>query len=177
MFKSVRNRCVVLSVTFLALTACGSTKPPAADGSRSANQPGLLWPAPSDVRARVADAGLELGPMGMAEHYHPTLRVVVRETEIAVPPNIGVDPTTGAMSSLHTHEPDGTLHIEAKRRGQRFTLEQFFKEWGVPLTSRAVGGAQATTGGVVVTSNGKRVSGEPGRLRLRPEQQIVVHVP
>ena len=180
MFKSVRNSSAALIVMLLALAACGSTNPstPEGGGAQSANQPSrLLWPAPKDVPSRVADAGLELGPMGMAEHYHPTLRVVVRGTEIAVPPNIGVDPTTGAMSSLHTHEPDGTLHIEAKRRGQRFTLGQFFKEWGVPLTSRAVGGTQSNTGRVVVTSNGKRVRGEPGRLRLRPEQQIVVRVP
>lgn len=51
--------------------------------------------------------------MGTADHYHPHLRIIINGNEVPVPANIGVDPATGAMSALHTHETDGTIHIEA----------------------------------------------------------------
>ncbi len=135
------------------------------------------WPAPADTSARVASAGLDLGPMGMAEHYHPQLRVVVDGTQVPVPANIGVNPATGAMSALHTHEPDGTIHIEADRTGEVFTLGQLFTQWGVTLTPRQIGGARAAAGQqVTVTSNGTPVPGDPGALPLEPDQQIVLRV-
>lgn len=133
------------------------------------------WAAPSDAPERAAQAGLDLGPMGMAEHYHPVLRVVIDGTDVPVPPNIGVDPTTGAMSAVHTHEDDGTIHIEADSEGEVFTLGQFFTEWGVMLTPDQIGGVRAEPGQrVEVSSNGKPVTGDPADLRLEPDQQIVV---
>lgn len=44
------------------------------------------WPAPGDVPARVAAAGLDLGPMGTAEHYHPTLAITINDQPVPVPP-------------------------------------------------------------------------------------------
>ena len=133
------------------------------------------WPAPTDVPARVASAGLDLGPMGTAEHYHPHLSILIDGTEVPVPPNIGVDPATGAMSALHTHEGDGTIHIEADTEGEVFTLGQLFTQWGVKLTSRQIGGVRAEPGETVeLTSNGTAVTGDPMSLRLEPDQQIVL---
>ena len=133
------------------------------------------WPPPSDVAGRVAAAGLDLGPMGTAEHYHPQLRIVIDGGEVPVPPNVGVDPSTGAMSALHTHEGDGTIHIEADSVGEVFTLGQFFTQWGVTLTPEQIGGVRAKAGRhVVVTSNGTKVTGDPADLRLEPDQQIVL---
>lgn len=135
------------------------------------------WPAPADVPARVAAAGLDLGPMGTAEHYHPHLRIIVDGAEVPVAPNIGVDPATGAMSAVHTHEGDGTIHIEADTEGEVFTLGQLFVQWGVKLTARQIGGVRAEPGTTVeVMSNGEVVSGDPMDLPLAPEQEIVLSV-
>lgn len=177
---------LVLAAAFTA-SGCGTTSDntntPAstAPSNQSGHEPGLdgtslpPWPAPTDVPARVASAGLDLGPMGMAEHYHPHLRIVINGTDVPVPPNIGVDPATGAMSALHTHEGDGTIHIEADTEGEAFTLGQFFTQWGVKLTSTQVGGVRAEAGDKVqVTSNGDAVTGDPLDLRLEPEQEIVL---
>ena len=52
------------------------------------------WPLPTDVANRVAEAGLDLGPMGMAEHYHPQLQIVVNgvpQWDGAVPEGIFLD--------------------------------------------------------------------------------------
>ena len=136
------------------------------------------WPAPTDdVAARVTAAGLDLGPMGMAEHYHPRLQIVIDGKQVPVPAGIGVDPATGAMSALHTHETDGTIHIEADAAGETFTLGQLFTEWGIKLTRSQIGGVRTTNDGqLVVTSNGKRISGDPRDVRLEPEQKIVLEI-
>jgi len=88
------------------------------------------WPLPTDVANRVAEAGLDLGPMGMAEHYHPQLQIVVNGVPVPIPAGIGIDPPTGSMSGLHTHSSDGVLHVEADTAGEIFTLVQLFTEWG-----------------------------------------------
>lgn len=136
------------------------------------------WPAPDDVAERVAAAGLDLGQMGTAEHYHPTLQILIRGQQVPVAANIGVDVTSGAMSALHTHEPDGTIHIEADTIGQPFTLGQLFSQWGVKLSTNQIGGVQAASGRKVkVTSNGTVVPGDPSDLRLQPDQRIVLQLP
>lgn len=170
----------------VALTAagCGDDAPETVSNPSSSEGTAALdgtsappWPAPVDVPARVAAAGLDLGPMGTAEHYHPNLRIVIDGDEVPVPPNIGVDPATGAMSAVHTHEGDGTIHIEADVQGEVFTLGQVFTQWGVKLTPNQIGGIEAQDGQeVTVTSNGEPVTGDPMDLRLEPEQQIVVEL-
>ena len=173
----------------LALAGCGNGDPAndVSEGSQSAAGGPVEadatsmppWPAPTaDVPARVAAAGLDLGPMGTAEHYHPQLQIIIAGNPVQVPANIGVDPATGAMSALHTHETDGTIHIEADTVGEVFTLGQLFTEWGVKLTRTQIGGVRAKGGDqLVATSNGAPVAGNPGDLRLEPDQKIVLRLP
>lgn len=162
-----------------ATTGSSATHPPLAAGEEP-NQDGASlppWPAPIDVPARVASAGLDMGPMGTAEHYHPHLRIVIDGADVPVAPNIGVDPATGAMSAVHTHDGDGTIHIEADTEGEVFTLGQLFLQWGVKLTARQIGGVRVDPGSKVeVTSNGDAVSGDPMNVPLAPEQEIVLTV-
>jgi len=148
-------------------------------GSVDADQTSMPpWPAPTDVPARVANAGLDLGPMGTAEHYHPQLRIIIDGKDVPIPANIGVDPTTGAMSAVHTHETDGTIHIEADTAGETFTLGKLFTQWGVTLTPTQIGGVTAKDGQQVnLTSNGTPVAGDPNDLRLEPDQVIVLRLP
>ncbi len=148
---------------------------PSADGTPTPDDKSMPpWPAPADIAARVAAAGLDLGPMGTAEHYHASSASSSTAPTSPVPPNIGVDPDTGDMSALHTHEGDGTIHIEADSVGEVFTLGQFFTQWGVALTRQQTGGAHAEPGQQVhVTSNGATVTGDPADLRLEPDQQIL----
>jgi hypothetical protein len=169
----------------LTVAGCGNdpakapVNSPQTRSGQSSNAPVLdgasmpPWAPPTDVPARVAAAGLDLGPMGMAEHYHPRLRIDINGTEIPVPANIGVDPSTGAMSAVHTHEEDGTIHVEAAKSGEVFTLGQLFTQWGVKLTPSQIGGVHAKPGQkVTLTSNGTPVAGDPKALRLKPEQRI-----
>ena len=187
----MKARVILLPSTLLAalaLTACGNADgtSDAGEGSQSASAGSVEvdatsmppWPAPTDdVPARVRAADLNLGPMGTAEHYHPQLQIVIDGQPAQVPANIGVDPSTGAMSALHTHETDGTIHIEADTVGEVFTLGQLFTEWGVELTTTQIGGVRADAGEkVTLTSNGTPVAGDPGELRLEPDQKIMLRL-
>ena len=184
-----------LAAVILTLSGCGSD-PAGTDtdttssgaGSPSQDSSGDVapddtamppWPAPvDDVPTRVAAAGLDLGPMGTAEHYHPMLTITIDGQPVPVAPNIGVDPNTGAMSAVHTHEGDGTIHIEAHTVGEKFTLGQLFTQWGIALTPTQIGGVKAADGEKVeVTSNGQPVTGDPADLQLAPDQQIELILP
>lgn len=181
-----RSYAALALITAIGLSGCAddtdrvdpssdpATSTPGSDGTPTSDNMAMPpWPAPSDVAERVAAAGLDLGPMGTAEHYHPHLRIIIDGSEVPIPPNIGVDPTTGAMSALHTHEGDGTIHIEADSVGEVFTLGQLFTQWGVALTPQQIGGVRAKRGQQVqVTSNGNKVTGDPAALRLEPDQKI-----
>lgn len=186
--RSVLHSSLCLALVSL-FAGCSSDVPAANDGTASregrsspvaAGLDGTSpppWPAPTDVPERVAAAGLDLGPMGMAEHYHPQLEVIINGDEVLVPANIGVDPATGAMSALHTHTTDGQIHVEADVAGEVFTLGQLFTEWAVKLGSDQIGGEHAKAGdAVTVTSNGEPYTGDPAELRLEPNQQIVVQL-
>ena len=188
--RPVRRRMSAASATGALLLGlllgCGNDSA-GGDVSGQADEPSTLidsnvtsmppWPAPADVPARVASAGLDLGPMGTAEHYHPKLRIIIDGDDVPIPANIGVDSTTGAMSAVHTHETDGTIHIEADTVGEIFTLGQLFTQWGVTLTPTQIGAVEAEEGQrMVVTSNGSPVAGDPNDLRLEPDQMIVLRL-
>ncbi len=133
------------------------------------------WPAPPDVSTRAKAAGLSLGPMGMAEHYHVHLDVIIDGRSVPVPADLGVDPASGAMTGLHTHTPDGIVHIEASQPGQVFTLGQLFTEWDVRLTDSQLGALRATPDNeLAVSVNGDAVRSEVATTPLAEHQQITV---
>lgn len=186
MHMTTRSRVAALVLLAVPVTACGAGDKAddidAALENEASYPPSLAedngyWPAPTDVLEHVRAAGLNLGPMGTALHFHPQLRLFVGDTEVPVASNIGVDPATGAMSALHTHEGDGTIHIEAASLDQQFTLGQLFTQWDVELTRTSLGGIRSGSGALEVTVDGQRVTEDPADLILAPEQQIEIRVP
>lgn len=133
------------------------------------------WPLPADAPARVEAAGLSLGKMGTAEHYHAHLDILVDGQPVPIPVNIGIDANSGAMSAVHTHSPDGLIHVEAGVKGQSFTLGQLFTEWNVRLSGDQIGSLTAGNGNTLTAYvNGKRVAGNPAMIRLAGRQQLAL---
>lgn len=118
-------------------------------------------------------------------HIHAHLTVFVNGTPQQVPAGIGIP---GAVSTatpagpfissgtcfywLHTHAPDGIIHIESPVH-RSYTLGEFFDEWGQPLGPDQVGPAR---GHVTAIYNGKVFLGNPRDLPLTAHAQIQLEV-
>ena len=103
---------------------------------------------------------MELGREGTGEHFHAHVDISVDGEPVPVPVNVGVDPASGGMSAMHTHSPDGLIHIEAATKGQSYTIGQLFTQWNVRLSSTQIG--SLTTGSENTLSayvDGKEVDG------------------
>ena len=127
----------------------------------------------------------------LVSHVHTHLTVFVNGKARVIPYGIGV-PGAEAMQTphgafvetgscfywLHTHQEDGVIHVESPSTALSFTLGQFFKIWGQPLSSTQVGPA---TGNLTVffTAPGKKVGiykGNPADLPLGDHYQIQIDV-
>ena len=74
---------------------------------------------------------------GVAFHIHQHLTLIDRGKAVLVPGDVGRPLTAQCFYWLHTHTPDGLIHVEAPMI-KTFTLGQFFDVWGEPLSkSRA----------------------------------------
>lgn len=133
------------------------------------------WPLPTGVPDRVELAGLDLGPMGTADHYHAHLDILADGKPVALPNGVGIDPDTGQMSAVHTHTADGIIHVEAETKGQPFTLGQLFTQWDVRLSPDQMGSLRTGDGKALrAYVDGKQVNGNPAMIRLADRRQIAL---
>lgn len=88
-------------------------------------------------------------------HIHSTLEIVVNGEAIPLPVNIGVQET--CMSVLHTHTPDGLIHVESPEK-RDFTLGDFFAVWEKPFSKDEILSYKTdATHRIVVTVDGVEV--------------------
>ena len=129
-------------------------------------------PAPAQVPAAVKAAGLPLLTMEATDvHYHAHLDVVVDGQPVQVPAQIGIAGQT-AISSMHTHDPTGIIHIESPTNAT-FTLGQFFTEWQVRLNLSCVDNLCATSDKTWhFYVNGQPYPGDPTTIVLKSHQEI-----
>lgn len=99
------------------------------------------WPA---QKAGLADRveGLGFPPVGDESYHAHALLTVYRDGEqVPVPADLGYD-QRGAHSSLHTHTPDGVIHMEADDP-YPYTLDHVMTTWGVKFDATTLGGDTA----------------------------------
>ncbi|MGE5827004.1 MAG: hypothetical protein ACM30G_01385 [Micromonosporaceae bacterium] len=152
----------------------GASTPAASSGvGRATNPP---WNAPADVPAAVTSAGLSmLGAEGNAVHIHTHLDVIVNGAPVTVPADIGVDEAHGKISPLHSHDPNGVIHVESPTKPATFTLGQFFAEWQVSLGIDHIGGLVADdTHHLKTYINGKPYTGNPADIVLAAHDEIAL---
>jgi hypothetical protein len=119
-------------------------------------------------------------------HVHSHLTIFVNGQARVIPYGVGIPGFTAVQTSagafvtngtcfywLHTHAEDGIIHIESPSLTTKFTLGQFFAEWGIPLSSTQVGPAK---GKVTVFFGGKLYTGDPANLPLGYHYQIQLDV-
>jgi len=118
-------------------------------------------------------------------HIHAHLTVFVNGSARQIPAAIGIPGAQATQTAqgpfietgncfywLHTHAPDGIIHIESPIQ-RTYTLGNFFDEWGQTLSSDQVGPA---TGHVVAIYNGQVYTGNPRNIPLTAHAQIQLQV-
>ena len=112
---------------------------------------------------------------GTAFHIHQHLAIWNHGKPVLVPEDVG-RPLAGCFYWLHTHTPDGIIHIEAPAP-KAFTLGDFFAVWGQPLTSTQVATAKLRPGEkITVWLNGSRYAGDPAKIELANHTDVAIEV-
>ena len=112
-------------------------------------------------------------------HVHSHLAIFYNGKQVQVPAFIGMAPTAqgGCLYWLHTHGPDGIIHVEAgspsNPNGGHYTLGNFFHIWGQPLSEDQVGPFK---GLVTAYVDGAQYTGDPNDISLQSHKQIVLEV-
>ncbi len=108
---------------------------------------------------------------GIGYHVHPKLSIMVDGQPYPIPTNIGITPS--CMSSLHTHDATGVIHIESTIP-RDFVLGDFFAVWGQPFSKEALLDKVADQSyEIVMTLNGERVDTYENTV-LRDLDEIVI---
>jgi len=153
------NRMTILKVVFVTL-ACSAAAPRVAAAQTAA-------PRGEPVAGMSCDA-ME----GSRVHIHQHLTILDHGNPVAIPPNVGQPAEKPCIYWVHTHTPDGIIHIEAP--GQvTFKLGQFFELWGVRLDRGHLG---SNTGRVKAYVNGTPYKGDPRGILLLKHAQIQLEV-
>ena len=128
-------------------------------------------PAPA---AAAQDRPAALGQEGQALHIHQHLDIFVRGRKETVPANIGIDPSGGFISPLHTHDTTGVLHVESPTV-ESFSLGQFFAVVGRAAVRDAAGRAgHRRRDRAARVGDGQPVNANPTRIVLDSHQEIVL---
>jgi len=138
-----------------------------------------VWFASSSTREGVTTnrTNREIAQLCMTHesdrfHIHPVLSIVANGEPVPVPAEVGITP--GCMRAIHTHTPDGIIHIESAEV-RDFTLADFFANWEQPFNANQVLTYTADeTHRIRMTVNGEEVDTFENTV-LRDHDQIVIY--
>jgi hypothetical protein len=142
--------------------------------------------APAGTTQTGTVDGIGCGPTEqLAYHIHAHLQVYVDGAARTLPAGVGIPGSVAEQTAvgpvaaggqciywLHTHAPDGVIHIESPT-ARIYTLANFFDEWHQPLGASQVAGA---TGRVTALVNGKPWTKDPRTIPLVPHAVIELAV-
>ena len=139
-----------------------------------------LWcvsPARAAVPAGQPVDGIRCDQMeGAVLHIHQHLTVLDHGKPVAVPDDIGRPIVGQCFYWIHTHTPDGLIHVESPAF-RTFTLAELFDIWGQPLTRTAVAAAKTKKNERIVTwVDGHRYAGDPRQLELTQHLDVTIEV-
>jgi hypothetical protein len=167
---------VVAAIIAVVALSGGSSKKAAATGNLGQdgmqNTPGPWNSGTDGLEARTTKLGLP-DPSDTVFHIHANLAVYADGKKQTVPQNVGIDSDKQFLASLHTHDDQGVIHMEAVQP-YPFKLGQFFTIWGVPFTTTQLGSYHVGQGLVLQTwVNGKQVKDGPTYV-MKPHDRILV---
>jgi hypothetical protein len=172
------------------LSALGTLKPAPSPGSNGFEgvpipaAPALAGLSAAATGSRVDGIRCQTSEQ-LIFHIHAHLTIFINGTPRQVPAGVGIpgsqpqQTAQGVVAAggsclywLHTHAPDGIVHVESPIH-RIYTLGDFFDEWGQPLGPSQLGPVK---GDVVATYNGKVYEGNPRDIPLHARAQIQLQV-
>lgn len=124
--------------------------------------------------------GIPCGPMeGQVQHVHQHLDFVIDGRVITPPESVGIVPDKAnpqnirCMYWVHTHTPDGIIHVEAPVK-DTLTLGQFLDIWSVSSVDRTLWNRVNAGAPDRVIVNGKPYTGDIRTIPLLSHTQITI---
>jgi hypothetical protein len=120
-------------------------------------------------------AGISCDAMeGSRIHIHQHLVILDKGKPVEIPFNVGRPANANCLYWIHTHTPDGIIHIEAPAN-RSFTLGDFFAIWGQPLTRLQAASAKGSRKVPLrIWVDGKRYTGDPAKILLLAHTDITI---
>ncbi|HXE59626.1 MAG TPA: hypothetical protein VN607_02930 [Gemmatimonadaceae bacterium] len=113
---------------------------------------------------------------GQRIHIHQHLAILDHGKPVEVPYDVGRPSGVPCLYWLHTHTPDGIIHIEAPVN-RSFTLGDFFDVWIQPLSRTEAASAERQKGDEMrVWVDGQVYAGDPRAIKLGDHTDIVIEV-
>lgn len=134
-------------------------------------------PARATVPAGQPVDGIRCEQMeGSVLHIHQHLAVLDHGRPVPIPEDLGRPLIGQCLYWIHTHTPDGIIHVESPTF-RSFTLGNVFDIWGEPLTKTDVAGAKPKKNERIVTwVDGTRYTGDPRRIDLVQHLDVTIEV-
>jgi hypothetical protein len=161
----------VVAIGGVAVFASGGGSGGSTASSTGSTGP-VLAPADANLSGKTIDGMSCLGTEQLAFHDHAHLAVFVNGAQRTVPEFIGIKPDGSCLYWLHSHTPDGVIHMESPEQ-RSFTLGNYFDVWGQPLSASQVGPVKGT---VTAFVDGKQVTGNPRDIKLGEHVNIQLDV-
>ncbi len=108
-----------------------------------------------------------------AFHIHAHVSIYINGKQMEPPAGVGIAPDISCLYWLHTHYPDGIIHIEAPK-GAAFTLGDFLKIWSSHFQSLNYPSQLNSTKGWQVYLDGKPYTGDFHKLQLHAHALITL---
>jgi len=131
----------------------------------------------ADIPQGETVAGIHCDRMeGTAYHIHAHLTINDHGHPLSIPDDVGRPIFGQCFYWLHTHTPDGIIHVESPIV-KTFTLGQFFAVWGEPLSRTRASDAKVRKGEkMTVWVDGSRYNGDPRKIPIAQHTDITIDV-
>jgi hypothetical protein len=106
-------------------------------------------------------------------HIHQHLAIYDRGKPVPIPADVGRPLLGGCLYWLHTHTPDGIIHIESPTV-RTFRLGEFFDLWGERLDATHLGPVKFRKGALRAYLGGRPYTGDPRKIELTEHADIVL---
>ena len=167
---------VAAIAAFVLLSGSDKPKSPiASDPTKGQVTPGPWNSGSQGLEKRVAALGLP-DPSDTVFHVHANLKIYTDGNPQKIPANIGINQDSQFITSLHTHDDTGVIHMEAVQP-YPFKLGQFFEVWNVPFSKLQLGSFSTSNGKGLVLQlwvNGKQIQGNPQDYVMKAHDRMVV---